>query len=80
MFGSKTINVTKSTNDTKRATFEITVTASGKVLKPLVVFKGKAGGRIERREFPTYCIHLYLSQSEDHISFHQGTTCFMLLA
>jgi hypothetical protein len=30
------------------------VTASGEMLKPLVVFKGKPGGRIEAREFPTY--------------------------
>ena len=52
IFGTKTINVRKSTNDTKRATFAMTVTASGKVLKPLLVFKGKSGERIEKREFP----------------------------
>lgn len=32
----------------------MTVTASGAMLKPLVVFKGKPGARIETREFPTY--------------------------
>lgn len=32
----------------------MTVTASGEVLTPLLVFKGKPGGRIEKREFPTY--------------------------
>jgi hypothetical protein len=30
----------------------MTVTASGKVLKPLLVFK--PGGRKEKREFPTF--------------------------
>jgi len=52
--GRRTVHVRKSTNDTKRATFAMTVTASGRVLKPLLVFKGKPGGRIEKREFPTY--------------------------
>lgn len=32
----------------------MTVTASGEMLKPLVVFKGKPGARIEAREFPTF--------------------------
>jgi hypothetical protein len=52
--GRKTVHRRKSTNDMKRATFAMTVTASGKVLTPLLVFKGKPGGRIEKREFPTY--------------------------
>ena len=52
--GRRTINVRKSTNDTKRATFAMTVTASGKLLKPLLVFKGTPEGRIKQREFPTY--------------------------
>jgi DDE superfamily endonuclease len=52
--GRRTIHVRKSTNDTKRATYAMTVTASGKALTPLLVFKGKPGGRIEKREFPTY--------------------------
>ena len=41
VLGSRTINVRKSTNDTKRASFAMTVTASGKVLKSLLVFKGQ---------------------------------------
>jgi DDE superfamily endonuclease len=32
----------------------MTVTASGKALTPLLVFKGKPGGRIEKRGFPAY--------------------------
>ncbi len=40
--GRCTVHVRKSTNDTKRATFAKTVTASGKLLKPLLVFKGMA--------------------------------------
>ena len=54
LVGRRTVNVRKSTNDTKRATFAMTVTASGKILKPLLVFKGKPGGRIETREFSAY--------------------------
>ena len=55
LMGRRIFHVRKSTCDTKRATFAMTVTASaGKVLKPLLVFKGQPGGRIEKREFPTY--------------------------
>jgi hypothetical protein len=32
----------------------MTITASGRVLEPLLVFKGKPGGRIEKRDFPNY--------------------------
>jgi hypothetical protein len=52
--GRRTVHVRKSTNDTKRATFAMTVTASGKLLKPLLVFKGARNGRIVQREFPTF--------------------------
>jgi hypothetical protein len=34
--------------------FTMTVTASGKILKPLDIFKGARNGRIVQREFPTY--------------------------
>jgi DDE superfamily endonuclease len=54
ILGRRTVHVRKSTNDTKRATYAMTVTASGKALTPLLVFKGKPGGRIETREFSTY--------------------------
>ncbi|KAI2509922.1 Pogo transposable element with KRAB domain [Fragilaria crotonensis] len=52
--GRRTVHIRKSTNDTKRATFAMTVTASGKILKPLLVFKGTPNGRIVRNEFPGY--------------------------
>ena len=52
--GSRTVNIRKSTNDTKRVTCAMTVTASGLVLTPMLIFKGAAGGRIEKREVPTY--------------------------
>ena len=52
--GRRTVHVRKATNDTKRATFAMTVTASGKLLKPLLVFKGARNGRIVQREFPTF--------------------------
>ena len=50
LIGTKTVNVRKSTNDTKRATLALTVTASGKVLTPFMVFKAVPGGSVETRE------------------------------
>jgi hypothetical protein len=58
--GSKTINVRTSTSDTKRATLAATVTASGKLLTPFLIFKGKTDGRIATKELQTYpeeCIY-----------------------
>ncbi|KAI2507152.1 DNA binding protein [Fragilaria crotonensis] len=52
--GARTVNGRTSTSQTMRATVAVTVTASGEMLKPLVVFKGKPGACIETREFPTY--------------------------
>jgi hypothetical protein len=52
--GRRTVHVRKSTCDTKRATFAMTITASGKVLNPMLIFKGKPGGKIEKLEFPTF--------------------------
>ena len=46
--------VRKSTCDTKCATFTMTVTVSGKVLKPVIIFKGVRDGRIVQCEFPNY--------------------------
>ena len=39
--GRRTIHIRKSTSDTKCATCALTVTASGKMITPLFVFKGK---------------------------------------
>ena len=38
--GQRTIHIRKSTSDTKHATCALTVTASGKMITPLFVFKG----------------------------------------
>ena len=54
LVGRRTVHVRKSTSDTKHATLALTVTASGKALIPLIVFKGKPNGRIVMHEFPTY--------------------------
>ena len=51
--GSRTVNVRTSTSSTMRVTAAVTITASGKKLCPMLVFKGKPGGRIER-EFSGY--------------------------
>ena len=47
--GHRNVHVRKSTNDTKRATFAMTVTASDKLLKPLLAFKSARNGRIVQR-------------------------------
>ena len=40
------------------------MSASGKMLKPLVIFKGKPGARIETREFRTYDQSMYYACQE----------------
>ena len=57
--GARTVHVRKSTNDTKCATAAITITASGKMLAPLFVFKGAKNGRIVKKEFPTFDKSMY---------------------
>jgi hypothetical protein len=49
--GKKTIHVRTSTNDTKRVTVAVTITADGTVLLSTLVFKGKPNGRIAKTEF-----------------------------
>ncbi len=50
--GTRTINIHKSSNATKRATAALTVTAAGNFLTPMIVFKGKPNGIIMDRELP----------------------------
>jgi hypothetical protein len=54
LVGRSTVHIRKSTSDTKRVTCALTVTASGRLLTPLLVFKGTPGGRIEKSEFSTF--------------------------
>jgi hypothetical protein len=49
-----TIHVRTSTNDNKRATVAVRITADGTVLPSMVIFKGKPNGRIVKTEFATY--------------------------
>ena len=51
--GAQTVNVRSLSSLTIRCTVAVTVTASGKMLPPMIIFKGKPGGRIER-EFDSY--------------------------
>ena len=48
----KTINVCKSSSQTKRATSALTVTAAGNFLSPMIIFNGKPDRLIVRRELP----------------------------
>ena len=54
LIGKKTIHIRTSTNDTKRATVAVTIAGDGTVLPSVVVFKGKANGRIAKKEFSTF--------------------------
>ena len=52
--GNRTVNGQTGTSSTMRVTVAVTVTANGEMLKPMIIFKGKPGGRIQQREFPSY--------------------------
>ena len=52
--GAKTINVRKSTNDMRQATAALTCTAAGDFLRPMIIFKGVAEGRIVTKELPLF--------------------------
>ena len=61
--GSRTVHINKSTCDTKWATLAITITASGKKITPILVFKVVPGGRIATWDFATYpCGCIYACQ------------------
>ncbi len=48
--GAHTINMRTGTDDSKHCTVALTVTASGEMLMPMVVYKGTRHGRIATRE------------------------------
>jgi hypothetical protein len=52
--GSRTVNMRKGADDSHRCTIAFTVTASGKILPPFVVYKGAKGGRIHTKELPNH--------------------------
>jgi hypothetical protein len=54
LIGKKTIHIRTSTNDTKRATVAVTIAGDGTVLPSAMVLKGKANGRIVKKEFSTF--------------------------
>ena len=62
---ARTVHVRKPTNDAKCTTAAITVTASGKMLPPLLVFKGAKNGRIMKKEFPTFDNSMYYTCQEN---------------
>ena len=63
--GARTVHVRKSTNDTKRATAAIAITASSKMLPPLLIFKEAKNGRIVKKEFPTFDKSMYYACQEN---------------
>ena len=48
--GVLTVSVLTSTNNTRRVTVTVTITASGKQLTPMVIFKGSLTGRITKEQ------------------------------
>ncbi len=52
--GMRTIYSRASTSDTKRAMLAATVTMSGNLLPPFLIFKGEPNGRIAKKELPTF--------------------------
>jgi hypothetical protein len=48
--GARTINMCTGTDDSKRCTVALTVTASGEMITPMVIYKGTRYGRIATRE------------------------------
>ena len=44
--GMKTVHIRASTVDTKRVTLAVTVDVSGKMLPPMLIFKGATNGHI----------------------------------
>jgi hypothetical protein len=50
--GVRSVNIRSSSGSTMRVTVAVTVTANGELLTPMLVFKGKPGGRIEQKELP----------------------------
>jgi hypothetical protein len=51
--GKKTVHIRMLTNDTKRVTMAVTITADGTLLPSTLIFKGKPNGRIVRAESPS---------------------------
>ena len=47
ILGKKTVIIRTSTNDTRRATVALTITAAGNQLVPMVVYKGAENGTIK---------------------------------
>ena len=61
---ARTVCICKSTCDTKRATSAITITASGRMLTPVLVFKGTPEGPIATWYFHAYpCGCIYACKS-----------------
>ena len=54
VIGKKTVHICTLTNDTKRVTVAVTITADGTLLPLMLVFKGMPNGRIVMKEFPFF--------------------------
>ena len=54
MRGIKTVTIPTSTQDTRCATFAVTVCADGTKLPPVLIIKGEPNNRITAKEFPMF--------------------------
>ena len=64
--GSRAVNILSSMQNTSRATISVSITADGRVLTPMLTFKGTREGRITTRELPQnpHWYHLFLNHQE----------------
>jgi len=64
LVGTHTVRIYKLTCDTKWASLAVTIMASGRMLTPVLVFKGMLAGCIAKWDFATYpCRCIYACQS-----------------
>jgi hypothetical protein len=68
ILGKKTVIIRTSTNNTRRATVALTITATaaGDQLVPMVVYKETENGTIKKRELPNH-EHMCIYQTQDNV-------------
>ena len=63
--GSRTVHISAAVGKKMRCTTHIGIDRSGKMMTPYIIFKGMPGGRIEKRELPTFSDHAYYAMQKN---------------